>query len=72
LTALSPRGVLWRIKDEKPYAVTGTKGYLWIESEVAAVREPEERNLDLSYFERLATEAIKTINAFGDFDSFIS
>src|SRR5690606_26620325 len=42
-------GMLWRVKDGKRYAVTGTKGYLWIEREMAEGRsEPWQDYVDLS------------------------
>lgn len=63
-------GKLVRIHDDKSYAVTGTKGYLWVESELATDLEYEE--IDLSYFERLVDEAKATINKFGDFEEFVS
>jgi hypothetical protein len=60
-------GTLWRVKDDKKYAVTGTKGYLWINREVAANRrETNSLNIDLSYFEKLKEKAIKTITQFDD------
>lgn len=64
-------GILYRVKDEKTYAVTGTKGYLWVEAEWAKLMEHEIK-IDKSYFERLANEAQKTIGKFGDFEEFIT
>lgn len=61
-------GVLYRIKDGKRYAVAGTKGYLWMESEMAAGMSEEA--IDVSYFERLANEAQATIEKFGNFQDF--
>lgn len=63
-------GVLWRIKDDKHYAVTGTKGYLWIEREMAANRD--KLDIDMTYFERLATEAYEAIDYYGPFKQFVS
>ena len=62
--------VLWRVKDGKKYAVTGTKGYLWVEEEVG--RNLSEEAIDMSYFNKLKDEAVSTINKFGSFDDFIS
>jgi hypothetical protein len=62
-------GSLYRVKDGKNYAVAGTKGYLWVESEVA-MDLPHEA-IDESYFERLVDDARKTIEKFGDFDAFV-
>jgi hypothetical protein len=62
-------GILYRVKDGKTYAVTGTKGYLWVESEVAKTLPSDA--IDMAYYERLASEARKTIEQYGDFCSFV-
>lgn len=62
-------GVLWRIKDDKHYAVTGTKGHLWIEREMAAQRK--NLDVDMRYFENLAVAAFEAIDKFGPFDEFV-
>ena len=64
-------GILYRIKDDKHYAVTGTKGYLWMEAEVAQ-QMGDEIEIDMVYFYKLADAAKKTIEKFGDFDEFIA
>jgi hypothetical protein len=64
-------GILWRIKDDKKYAVAGTKGYFWIESTVAKDMGPLLA-VDMSYYDNLVDEAIKTIQKFGDLKSFLS
>jgi hypothetical protein len=61
-------GILYRVKDGKNYAVTGTKGYVWIEAEMAQGLGKEA--VDMQYFERLIDEAIKTIDYFGPFSTF--
>ena len=61
---------LWRVKDEKAYAVAGTKGYKWVEADHAKTLPGEA--IDMSYFETLADEARKTIEKFGDFEALIS
>lgn len=66
---LSDGGTLWRIKDGKKYAVTGTKGYRWIEREMAAARE--FLDIDMSYFERLKDEAFEAIDFYGSFERFV-
>jgi hypothetical protein len=58
-------GKLWRVKDDKKYAVAGTKGYLWIEAESA--KGLDMSCIDMSYFERLADEARKAIDYFGEY-----
>lgn len=62
--------MLYRVKDDKPYAVTGTKGYLWVEAEVGKTLPAEAINME--YFERLAEDARKTIENFGSFTEFVS
>jgi len=62
-------GTLWRVKEDKKYAVTGTKGYLWINREVAVNRkETNALNIDMSYFEELKQKAIDAITQFGGCD----
>ena len=61
-------GVLYRVKDGKHYAVTGTKGYRWIEAEHAKNMSMED--VDMSYFEHLAEEAYKAIDYWGPFATF--
>ncbi len=63
-------GTLYRVKDEKYYAVAGTKGYKWIEAEIAQTMP--ELEIDMSYFEKLKDDAIKTIEQFGSFEEFVS
>lgn len=63
-------GILYRVKDGKPYAVAGTKGFLWVEAEMA-MDMPQEA-IDESYFEKLVDEARRTINKFGNFEEFVS
>lgn len=62
-------GTLYRVKDGKAYAVAGTKGYLWMESEMAVNLPPEA--IDMRYFEQLVDDARKTIGKFGNFEEFI-
>lgn len=57
--------------DGKFDAVTGSKGYRWLESEM--VRElGREKDIDDSYFKNLADEAIADISEYGDFEWFVS
>ena len=63
-------GILYRVQDDRLYAVSGTKGYLWVEAE--KVDPSLHTVVDYTYFEKLADEAIKTINKFGDFEEFVS
>jgi energy-coupling factor transporter ATP-binding protein EcfA2 len=63
-------GVLYRVKDDKPYSVAGTKGHLWLEAEHA--RGLDSDQIDMTYFYNLAREARTTIEKFGNFDSFVA
>lgn len=69
IPVLEGGGTLYRVKDEKYYAVTGTKGHKWIDAEIA--RSMPDLRIDMSYFEKLKTEAIKTIETFGSFEEFV-
>lgn len=62
-------GVLYRINEDKKYAVNGTKGYFWLEAELA--KELGMDAIDMDYFERLAVEAKEAIDYFGPFATFV-
>lgn len=62
-------GVLYRVKDGRAYAVTGTKGYLWVEADTAKNLPMSE--IDMSYFNKLVEDAIKTIDFFGEYTRFV-
>jgi DNA polymerase elongation subunit (family B) len=57
---------------EKGYAaVTGSKGFRWLESEM--VRElSKEADIERGYYDKMVDEAVKSISEFGDFEWFIS
>lgn len=61
---LNNGGILYRIDNDKRYAVAGTKGYRWVESRVL---QEKTENIDTSYAENLADEARKTIDKFGSY-----
>jgi energy-coupling factor transporter ATP-binding protein EcfA2 len=62
-------GTLYRVKDDKYYAVAGTKGHKWIEAEIA--QAIPDLQIDMSYFEKLRIAAINTIEEFGSFKEFV-
>jgi hypothetical protein len=62
-------GVLYRVNDDKYYAVAGTKGHLWMEAHIA--EGLDDVKIDMSYFEKLQKEAVETIDNFGDFHEFV-
>ena len=62
-------GLLLREKDGKYYAVTGTKGYRWMEAEVVQELHKED-DIDQSYYISLVDAAVETISKYGDFEIF--
>lgn len=60
-----------RIKNEKAYAVQGTKGYRWLESESVKALGKEDK-VDRAYYRKLVDDAVKVISEFGDFEWFVS
>ena len=63
-------GKLLRIKDDKEYAVTGTKDHLWVEAQVA--KDNPNLEIDYSYFNDLVEKATESIEKFGSYQEFIS
>lgn len=64
-------GLLVREKNGRYYALSGTIGYRWIESEV--VKElGRENDIDIRYYRELADQAVKDISQYGDFEWFAS
>lgn len=60
-------GTLWRVKDDKMFAVTGTKGYMWIDREIAnARREDGTLEIDMVYFQDLIDKAVTAITQFDE------
>lgn len=65
-------GVLYSLRGEdKYYAVAGSKGYRFLESEMVKALSKEDE-IDESYFVKQANDAIKHISEFGDFEWFRS
>ena len=64
-------GVMYRIHEGKKYAVTGTKGYRWLESEVVKTNG-KEADIDRSYYDNLVNAAANDISQYGDLEWFIS
>jgi hypothetical protein len=63
-------GNLWRVSEDRFYAVAGTKGYRWAEARmVEALNDTDE--IDMAYFDKLATAAFETIDNFGPFEEFL-
>ena len=62
---------LYRVKDGKNYAASGTKGYKWLESDTVQ-RDHLEDYIDRSYYQKLCDDAVATISKYGDFEEFVS
>ena len=63
-------GKLYRVDGDKKGAVTGTKDYLWLESEMVKNLGKED-DIDISYYETMARDAMGSIIAFGNYDDFV-
>jgi len=65
-------GALYRFFEDKYYAVSGTKGHLWMESDAALeLGEKDKLHIDMSYFDKLKDDAVKAIEQFGSFKEFV-
>jgi hypothetical protein len=64
-------GLLMREKDGKMYAVSGTKGYRWMESEIVKTLG-KEQDIDRGYYRAMVDEAVASISKYGDFEAFAS
>lgn len=64
-------GILYREKDGKYFAVTGSKGYRWLEAEFVRTMN-KEKDVDEDYYISLVNGAVETISKFGDFEWFVS
>lgn len=64
-------GTLVCKRDDKCSAVTGTKGYRWLESEIVK-QNGKEDDIDKSYYNKLVDDAVSTISEFGDIEWFIN
>ena len=64
-------GILYREKEGKYYAATGTKGYRWLESEMVWGLNKLD-DIDEKHFIEMADTAKDTIQKYGDFEWFVS
>lgn len=63
--------LLCREQDGKYNAVTGSKGYRWLESDMVKKLEKYD-DIDKSYYHKLVDDAVDTISQYGDFEMFVS
>lgn len=64
-------GILYREKEGKYYAATGTKGYRWLESEMVWELNKLD-DIDEKHFIEMADTAKDAIQKHGDFEWFVS
>ena len=63
-------GILYRVDGGKSYAAAGTKGYRWLESSMVENLGKED-DIDISYYEKMAHDAMGSIVAFGNYEEFV-
>ena len=63
-------GILVRFAKDKYDAVSGTKGYRWMEAEVIQGAH-KEKAIDLRYFRALVDDALDQMRKFGDVEAFL-
>jgi len=57
--------------NDKYSAATGSKGYRWLEADMV-YSLGKRKDIDMSYYQKLADDAIETIGKFGDYNWFVS
>jgi hypothetical protein len=62
---------MYRVQDGKRYAIGGTSGYRWLESEVVKTYG-KEKDVDMSYYTSLVDDAASAIAEYGDLEWFCS
>jgi len=69
---LEDGGTLYRVYENRFYAVAGTKGYKWVEADASVeMGERDRLEIDMSYFNKLKEDAIATIEKFGSFEELV-
>lgn len=59
-------GTLYRVDEDRRHAVSGTKGYLWMEAALAKYQWPDIKDsIDMSYFDALVEKAENEIDKYG-------
>ena len=64
-------GIMYREKNRKYYAISGTKGYRWMESEVVQTIGLQDK-IDIRYHDALQADAMNAISKYGDFEQFVN
>jgi energy-coupling factor transporter ATP-binding protein EcfA2 len=69
-TPVTDGALLWRRKDDKNFAVAGTKGYRWLESDMVDTLKKHD-DIDMGYFHKQVDDARATLAKFGDVEAFL-
>lgn len=64
-------GILYRVKDNKNYAASGSTGYRWLESDMV-YSLGKRGDIDRSFYNKLIDDAVEVISKYGDFEWFVS
>lgn len=64
-------GLMMRVDGSKIGAVSGTKGYRWMDAE-EVISRGLQNNIDFGYFRMLVDSSVDHISEFGDADEFIN
>lgn len=64
-------GLALRVDNDKDFAVSGTKGYRWLESEFVD-KMGKKDSINYDYYKKMVDSAADSIRAFGDFEGFVS
>jgi len=64
-------GILYRRKEGKNFAATGSKGFRWLEAE-EAIEEKKENSINLQFYNGLVDKAVEIISKYTDFEWFVS
>jgi len=62
---------LYRVNENKRYALSGTTGYEWLESDKVLSSKELQNYIDKDYFQKICNDAVSHINEFGDFNHFV-
>lgn len=64
-------GILYVVRDDKSHHVAGTKGFFWMDAEIAK-KLGREVEVDSSYFDGLTGAAYKALEKYGDVEAFLA
>lgn len=64
-------GELLRIKDDKYYAATGTKGWRWLEA-ATVLETGREDDIDMEYYRHIVDKAVSHLSEFCEFEELVA